>query len=259
FWSYLFPGIRFVHGLWANIAIVASFYLIFGTFGELPGPLLASSAFFLSSASVLAGTEAYARERRRRLLFERTSQAGVEMNTHGIHAFHDRLTALPNRDLLADRLDQAIVVSRRERRNCAGLFLDIDDFRRANESHGRSAGDDMLQIIAQRLRQTMRESDTVARLGDDEFFILARGVGSEDAAAVIAGRVLSCVDQPILLVGGQTVLLSVSMGICLFPYPYCTADDIVYRAELAVQAAKQSGKHGYAFAGSDDPPTECPA
>jgi diguanylate cyclase (GGDEF)-like protein len=110
----------------------------------------------------------------------------------------------------------------------------------------------MLQVIAQRLRQTMRESDTVSRLGDDEFFILARGVSTEDAAAAIATRVLSCVEQPMSLLEGGTVRLSVSIGICLFPYPYCTADDIVYRAEVALRAAKQKGKHGYLFCSPDD-------
>jgi diguanylate cyclase (GGDEF)-like protein len=256
FWAYLFPGIRFVHGLWANITIIAAFYLASGLFRNVPEPLLAGSAFFLFSASALAGAEAYLRERGARLLFKSARQAGAGIDRPEIRALYDRLTSLPNRDLLADRLDQAIVASRRDGRPCAGFYLDIDDFGKAIESYGRSAGDEMLQIVAQRLRQTMRESDTVARLGEDEFFILARGAGSEDAAETIVARVQSCVDQPVSLSRAKTARLSVSMGICLFPYPYCTPDDIVYRAELALRAAKQAGKHGHAFASPDDSTAE---
>lgn len=248
-WTYLFPGMRFIHGLWANVAIVLTFYAALWRIGYVPEHLIAGSAFFLLSASLLAGMDARARERRRRLRFERANQPPVEAHAPGTLPLHDRLTGLPNRGLLADRLDQAIVVSRRDMRKCAGFYLDLDEFSLANDTYGWDAGDEILQVIGQRLRQAMRESDSIARLEADEFFVVSRDVDSTDAAAAIAGRLLSCVEQSIPLYSGETVKLHAHLGICLFPYPDCTADDIVCRAESALESAKAGGERRYAFAG----------
>jgi diguanylate cyclase (GGDEF)-like protein len=217
---------------------------------------LAGSAYFFAASSVLAAAEAYARERRRRMYFERANRAPRETYTPEPHPLHDRLTGLPNRGLLADRLDQAIVVSRRDAKKCAGFYIDLDDFSAANASLGRDAGDEILQVVGQRLRQMMRESDTIARLEDDKFFIVTRDVDSIDVAKSIADRLLACVEQPVPLYRGSTAELRASIGICLFPYPDCTADDIVYRAEVAVGLAKQGGKHRYAFADPRRPSTQ---
>jgi diguanylate cyclase (GGDEF)-like protein len=246
FWTYFLSGIRFVHGLWANVAIVAACYL---AMGETPVALLASNLFFLISASLVAGTDAYLRERQRRLLFARESRAQAETPRHETRTFHDKQTSLPNRYLLADRLDQAILICRRDGRKCAGFYLDLDNLGQVNTEHGRAAGDEVLQIVAQRLQKAVRESDTVARLDEDEFFVVGRGIDAEDSAITVARRLLSCVDQPVSLLSGTDAQVSVSIGICLFPYPDCTADDIVYRCELGMRSAKAAGKRGYAFAG----------
>ncbi|MEX0957681.1 MAG: GGDEF domain-containing protein [Burkholderiales bacterium] len=255
FWTYLFPGMRFVHGLWSNAGIVLVFYLSVASIGYIDEQLLSASAIFLLASSVLAGTEAYARERRRRMYYERSNQAPAETPAPGTRLLHDRLTGLPSRVLLADRLDQAIVAARRDSRKCAGMYLDIDDFGTANTLHGRDAGDEMLQILAQRLRETMRESDTVARLDNDDYFVITRDVDPGSGADAIAERLLACVAQPIPLFRGETVRLNAILGICLFPYPDCTADDIVYRAELAVQSARTSGEDRHVYADAENADT----
>ena len=254
FWTTLFPGIRFLYGLYANIAIVFVFYgaLAFG--GDMPEAMVAGSAFFLGSATVLASAEAYFRERRRRHLFEQAYRSADELFGQDVHSLYDRLTALPNRALLADRLDQAIVAARRDRQQCAGLYIDLDDFARLAQSRGRAAAEELLRIVGQRLRQAMRESDTVAYLGDDEYFVLARGVASSEAMASVAARALACIEEPVAGAGLPPVALHASIGVYPFPYPDCTADDIVYRAELAMRAAKRDGKHRYEIAGTDSPP-----
>lgn len=249
FWTYLALGIRFIYGLAMNIAIFVVFYGTLAVLGDMPRPLMETSAFFLFAGSVVAAGTAYVIEIQHRLLFVRRQELVHERERHRARSLHDSLTGLPNRDLLSDRLEQAIAQSRRETLKCAGLYLDLDGFKLVNDTHGHEAGDEALKIVSSRLQIILREADTVARLGGDEFFIVARGIESAEAAEVLAKRVLVAVQEGIPLGNGSTVAVGVSIGICMFPYPDCTPHEIIQRADHAMYAVKRSGKQGFAFSG----------
>ena len=247
FWTYLALGIRCIHALSVNVICVAAFYLTFGVFREMPAQFIGSSAFFLLATTIIGTGAAYLIEYQQRMLFVRNSLLEREREQHKFRALHDSLTGLPNRDLLEDRLEQAIFASRRSGQKCAGLYLDLDGFKPINDVHGHDAGDEVLKKVAERLSDLLREADTLARLGGDEFFILAGGVDSAEGAEQMAKRVLEGVTLPIALTKGGEVRLGISIGICLFPYADCTAHDIVHRSDHAMYTVKRSGKHGFAF------------
>lgn len=249
YWTYLALGVRFIYGLAMNIAIVAVFYGTLAVLGDMPRPLIETSAVFLFVSSVIAASTAYIIEYQQRLLFLRRQELVHERERHRARSLHDSLTGLPNRDLLSDRLEQAIAQSRRETLTCAGLYLDLDGFKRVNDTHGHEAGDEALKIVSDRLQCIVRKADTVARLGGDEFFVVARSIESTEAAEVLAKRVLVTLQEGIPLGNGNTVAVGVSIGICLFPYPDCTPHEIIQRADHAMYAVKRSGKQGFAFSG----------
>jgi diguanylate cyclase (GGDEF)-like protein/PAS domain S-box-containing protein len=161
-------------------------------------------------------------------------------------AFHDSVTGLANRALLLDRTHHAL-----ERRSLtdaplAVLFLDLDDFKTVNDSLGHEAGDELLAAVAQRLRASMRPSDTPARLGGDEFAILLEDLSDETEATRIAERALTSLADPFDL-GGQSVLIRASVGIALVdPDGVPRADDLLRDAEAAMYTAKREGTGGYA-------------
>lgn len=247
FWTYLFIGIRFVHALVLNGICMAVFYVVFAGIREMPAPLLASSAFFLAATTLVGAGAAYLLELQQRVLFLRNRQLEREREGHRMRSLHDSLTGLPNRDLLLDRLEQAIAAARRSRRKCAGMYMDLDGFKPINDRYGHEAGDEVLKALAVRLAGLLREADTLARLGGDEFYVLAHDIESVEGAELIARRLLAGVAEPILLSSGAEVRLGVSIGICLFPYPDCTAHDIIHRGDHSMYAVKRSGKNGFAF------------
>lgn len=248
FWTYLFTGTRFVHALAVNIALLAGYALAFGLLKPVPAPLLGSQAFFLFAGSLIGAAAAYMVELQRRVLFVRGQELDRERQRHLEKSLHDSLTGLPNRDLLEDRIGQAIAQSRRESLKCAGLYLDLDGFKHVNDTYGHEEGDEALKYVSTHLRAIVRESDTLARLGGDEFFVLARNIESAEVAVVLARRMIAAMARSIPLRNGATVTLGASIGICLFPYPECTPHDIIRRADRAMYSVKRAGKSGYAFA-----------
>ena len=162
-------------------------------------------------------------------------------------AFYDPLTALPNRLLFHERLQQALFLLNRQGQPFALLFLDLDHFKQVNDTLGHDVGDELLREIGRRLFQAVRESDTVARLGGDEFVVLLQGVRSELAAATGAEKLLSALADPIQI-GEHSLQASVSIGIARAPEDGNDASTIRKKADLAMYAAKAAGKHTYRFA-----------
>ncbi len=158
-------------------------------------------------------------------------------------ALHDRVTGLPNRTLLLDRLGHAIDLGRRRRRDVAVLFLDIDHFKVINDTLGHAAGDELLRQVAPRLRGAVRPSDTVARFGGDEFVLLCEDV-DEHQAATIARRVLQAFAPPFVL-DGQEHYLSTSVGIALTRDCGNDPDALVRDADTAMYRAKERGRGRY--------------
>jgi diguanylate cyclase (GGDEF)-like protein/PAS domain S-box-containing protein len=158
-------------------------------------------------------------------------------------ALHDRVTGLPNRALFLDRLGHALTLGGRQRRDLAVLFLDLDHFKRVNDTQGHAAGDDLLQQVAPRLRGAVRPADTVARFGGDEFVLLCEDV-DEVHAADIAKRVLAAFAAP-FVVEGQDHFLTTSVGIALTGRAGATADGLVRDADAAMYRAKDRGRGRY--------------
>ena len=159
-------------------------------------------------------------------------------------AHYDALTGIPNRVLLGDRLKQAIAQSRRHQRGLAVVYLDIDGFKEVNDAYGHETGDQLLVAIAQRLRDTLREGDTLARLGGDEFVAVLTELRTSDECEAILSRLLQTTASPIKI-RQHTLLLSASLGVTLFPQDGSDADTLLRHADQAMYQAKQAGKNRY--------------
>ena len=161
-------------------------------------------------------------------------------------AFYDPLTGLANRRLFMDRLEQSLQHSLRSGKSSAVLFLDLDQFKRINDTHGHDAGDTLLKVVAERLRASVRREDTVARLGGDEFNVLLHEVRDVDAAGQVAENLLRALCQPVTT---EDVTLSVttSIGIAMIPSDGTDAAGIVQRADHAMYQAKQQGRNTFRF------------
>lgn len=157
-------------------------------------------------------------------------------------AHHDALTGLPNRILFYDRLNQAIARSRREREVFGVLFLDLDGFKQINDIQGHDAGDALLREVAKRLVACVRDSDTVARMGGDEFTVILCNGQTPENIERVARKIIDVIDSPFLL-HGKSCSVSVSIGISFYPKHGTTPDQLVKLADSAMYAAKQSGKN----------------
>lgn len=160
-------------------------------------------------------------------------------------ALHDPLTGLPNRTLFLDRLEVALTRLERHSSGVAVFFLDIDHFKRVNDSLGHEAGDELLITVTERLRGVLRSSDTLARYGGDEFTILCSELVSPDDAIDVAGRVQAAVSEPVRL-GEDEVRVSASIGFTIAPGRSLGATTLVRRADLAMYRAKDRGRACYA-------------
>ena len=163
-------------------------------------------------------------------------------------AYHDTLTNLPNRTLLTDRVSRALVRARRTGQIGALLFLDLDKFKRINDSLGHSIGDQLLKELADRLRHALREEDTVARLGGDEFVVLLEGLGQRQDRAVekameIAGKLRGLFADEYRL-DGHELYVTASIGLVTFPHDGDTVDTLLRHADTAMYHAKGAGRDG---------------
>lgn len=161
-------------------------------------------------------------------------------------ATYDSLTDLPNRKLLFERLNQAILYGERYGDLCAILYLDLDGFKCINDTYGHAAGDRALLEVSKRLKSCVRSSDTVARIGGDEFVVLLARIEEPKQAALVAKKVISRIKKPIE-VTGDTMLLGVSIGVSVYGEHGKDADTLVNNADSAMYAVKSRGKDDYAF------------
>ena len=156
-------------------------------------------------------------------------------------AHYDPLTALPNRILFRDRLAQEISNATAGLSRGALLYIDLDHFKRVNDSVGHIAGDQLLTIVAQRLRSCVKEGDTVARLGGDEFTVILRNVADPDSARAVGDRIIDLLRLPVNI-GGRDHFVCASIGITLFPDDGSTIDDVMRNADTAMYRAKDLGR-----------------
>ena len=169
---------------------------------------------------------------------------GLEAATRQLRhlATHDALTGLPNRVLLDDRIAQALTHAHRERHSFAVMLCDLDRFKLINDSLGHHAGDHLLQEVARRLTNVVRDVDTVARLGADEFIIVLSPLTSRKDAEVVAQRVIGAM-QPAVEIAGITIHASLSIGIAFYPDDGSSVETLIAHADAAMFAAKQRGRN----------------
>lgn len=153
-------------------------------------------------------------------------------------ATHDVLTGLPNRALLMDRLERALAMARRERTIVAVLSLDLDDFKRVNDTYGHAEGDKVLVRTAGRLKRAMRESDSITRMGGDEFILLAQGLTSEDEIGVMVKRLREDFEAPFQL-GPDAQVMGLSIGVALYPRDGSSPNELLAAADRALYTAKR--------------------
>lgn len=186
-------------------------------------------------------------------LLAEPSVGGIVVNYHDIterrsleeqlrhQALTDSLSGLPNRALFMDRLEHALTRRREEHPSLAVLFLDLDDFRAVNDSLGHMCGDELLVAVAERLRLSLREADTAARMGGDEFAILVEDATGGSAPVQVGDRILEALRHP-FEIQGQDVRIHGSIGIAINAHPGQTAHELLRHADVAMYAAKNQGK-----------------
>ena len=168
-------------------------------------------------------------------------------------AYHDTLTGLPNRALFYDRLRQSIALGKRHKHRFALLYLDLDGFKAVNDNLGHDAGDQLLKGAAQRVRGLLRETDTVARMGGDEFIVILARSGGRAVVARVARKIIKAIAAPFKLTErGDEVTINGSIGIALYPDNGEEIDTLVKKADAAMYQAKRTGGAFY-FAGHEEP------
>jgi diguanylate cyclase (GGDEF)-like protein/PAS domain S-box-containing protein len=157
-------------------------------------------------------------------------------------AHHDSLTGLPNQLLFNDRLNQAISLAKRDSRQFALLYLDLDKFKPVNDALGHAAGDELLKAVATRIRHQVRESDTVARVGGDEFTVILPDIARREEAETVARKIIAALATPFQLGSQkQSVDIGTSIGIAVYPADARDGEALVKAADAAMYSAKQAG------------------
>ena len=159
-------------------------------------------------------------------------------------AHYDALTNLPNRSLLADRLKQAMLMCRRKKESLAVVFLDLDGFKIINDYHGHDMGDNLLVEIAKRMQKTLRDGDTLARFGGDEFVAVLGNLETTQSCEPLLERLLVAASSPVLI-GNAVIKVSASIGVTIYPHDDVDAEQLLRHADQAMYTAKQEGKNRY--------------
>ena len=159
-------------------------------------------------------------------------------------AYHDEVTGLPNRTMLKDRLEEAIARARRFGRKAGVLLVDLDNFKRINDSLGHHIGDEVLVTVSQRLARAVRRTDTVARMGGDEFVVVISDVSCRDDVAKVAYQLWQSLREP-MEVGSHTLKVTPSVGVCLVPEDGVEVDTLIMRADTAMYVAKSKGRDNF--------------
>lgn len=184
------------------------------------------------------------------LLLERSLRYAIERKQTEQHltrlAHYDPLTDVPNRILFRDRLEHAIHLAERDHASFALMFIDLNGFKQVNDNFGHDAGDAIIRICAERLSACLRRSDSVARMGGDEFTLLLQHIPSHTDIAHIAEKVMTAIEQP-ADINGHEVVVGCSIGIAIYPQAGRDADTLVKHADMAMYKAKQESGSSYRF------------
>ncbi len=193
----------------------------------------------MTASPVVGGSEPSAAV----IVFRDTSERKAFEEQLARHAFLDPLTGLANRRLLLDHLDHALLQAKRTGSRVAVLFGDVDRFKVVNDNLGHQVGDELLRVVAERLRRAVRPGDTLSRFGGDEFVAILEGVSSPDDPGQVAARILEVLREPVILSGGHEVVATMSIGMALSDEEM-SRDDLLHDADVAMYRAKERGRGG---------------
>ena len=161
-------------------------------------------------------------------------------------AYHDYLTGLPNRLLLSEQINHAILLSSRKKKMLAIMFLDLDDFKMINDTMGHDIGDLLLVEVSKTLINTLRKCDTIARIGGDEFIILIEDIENMESINTILDKIIKCFNEPFIL-NNHDCFITTSIGVALYPTDGENAEALMKNADIAMYKAKERGKNKYIF------------
>ncbi|WP_432822486.1 sensor domain-containing protein [Trichloromonas sp.] len=179
------------------------------------------------------------------VLIDVTERKRAEDKVHRL-AYYDTLTGLPNRTLFQDRLSRELMRAQRENSTLEVMFLDLDQFKGINDTLGHGAGDALLQSVAGRLQKCLRDVDTVARFGGDEFVILLAGLDDEQDPSIFARRILDAIASPVTI-DEKELFTTASIGIAVYPTDGTDAETMLRKADIAMYEAKELGRNTYQF------------
>jgi diguanylate cyclase (GGDEF)-like protein/PAS domain S-box-containing protein len=163
------------------------------------------------------------------------------------NALHDPLTKLPNRRLFLERLNLAIKTAKRQKKSLAILFIDLDHFKLINDQHGHMVGDAFLVEVAHAIQSSLRETDTVARFGGDEFVILLPNVVEKEAVILLAKKLMNMLNKTIIAAGGVDLKPEISIGGAMYPQDAQTPESLISAADKAMYFVKENGRHSIKF------------
>ena len=173
---------------------------------------------------------------------QKKSEEQIEHLSH-----HDPLTGLPNRLLFQSRLSHALDIAKRNQYQLAVMYIDLDHFKNINDSLGHNVGDEVLVMVSERLKNRVRESDTLARIGGDEFILLLEQIDSIEQAAFVAQSVLDILTEPFYFEDGKKVFIGASVGVSFYPNDGLCSTDLISHADAAVSQAKDNGRNSVHF------------
>jgi diguanylate cyclase (GGDEF)-like protein/PAS domain S-box-containing protein len=181
------------------------------------------------------------------LMFRDVTERRQAEKTISHMAYHDALTGLPNRFLVADRLEQGLAQAKRRGYLLAVMLLDLDGFKTVNDTLGHNVGDLLLKEVASRLAGLLRKSDTIGRMGGDEFLIVLPEVKTPEGVASVASKMLKAVNEKYVIAGNE-ITVSTSIGLALYPWDGGDAQTLIQKADTAMYTAKEAGRNTYRFA-----------
>lgn len=161
-------------------------------------------------------------------------------------ATHDALTGLPNRILFDDRLVLELAHAKRNNKKLAVMLADLDHFKNINDAMGHSVGDKLLQEVGKRLTKSLRKTDTVARMGGDEFLLLLPDISKSEAVTRLAKKILESMRKPFML-DGRKIYITASIGISIFPKDGAVPNTLIKRADMAMYKAKENGRNNFRY------------
>ena len=243
-WMFSISGLSFIYGIVCGQVFYLFVYLTLLIDEKTSNVDFITCIYYMLVSYFMGAVISYHKDVQSRKIFLAHKELEQEKLHHQHKSIHDPLTKLPNRELLENRLGQAISLASRTGVSCAGLFIDLDNFKSINDEYGHLMGDLYLKQVAIRLKEITRGSDTVARISGDEFFILMLDIKNEEAALSLAKKIQENMQGQFLL-SDQFKLKGrgASVGICMFPYTNCKPQDIISRADQAMYQVKLLGKN----------------